>query len=108
MSEGRFDLSTFRSERTNEASTLTITPKRSSSRDVVRWFLTENRKMKDQKINLKFCFKLDKALKEIDTMLVRVHEDQALFIKCWFAHFRKGRRIVFDKTSSGRPKKLRK
>ncbi|GFX57919.1 hypothetical protein TNCV_3068861 [Trichonephila clavipes] len=33
MSEGRFDLSTFRSERTNEASTLTITPKRSSSRD---------------------------------------------------------------------------
>ncbi|GFU05778.1 hypothetical protein TNCV_581801 [Trichonephila clavipes] len=35
LSEGRFDLSTFRSERTNEASTLTITPKRSSSRDVV-------------------------------------------------------------------------
>ncbi|GFW25151.1 hypothetical protein TNCV_2262091 [Trichonephila clavipes] len=34
MSEGRFDLSTFRSERTNEASTLTIMPKRSSSRDV--------------------------------------------------------------------------
>ncbi|GFX06715.1 hypothetical protein TNCV_1753181 [Trichonephila clavipes] len=34
VSEGRFDLSTFRSERTNEASTLTITPKRSSSRDV--------------------------------------------------------------------------
>ncbi|GFX53008.1 uncharacterized protein TNCV_3228761 [Trichonephila clavipes] len=34
MSEGRFDLATFRSERTNEASTLTITPKRSSSRDV--------------------------------------------------------------------------
>ncbi|GFV44930.1 hypothetical protein TNCV_1716781 [Trichonephila clavipes] len=34
MSEGRFDLSTFRSERTNEASTLTITPKRSSSPDV--------------------------------------------------------------------------
>ncbi|GFY29309.1 hypothetical protein TNCV_4724371 [Trichonephila clavipes] len=32
--EGRFVLSTFRSERTNEASTLTITPKRSSSRDV--------------------------------------------------------------------------
>ncbi|GFW05993.1 hypothetical protein TNCV_4477871 [Trichonephila clavipes] len=34
VSEGRFDLCTFRSERTNEASTLTITPKRSSSRDV--------------------------------------------------------------------------
>ncbi|GFX49260.1 transcription termination factor 1 [Trichonephila clavipes] len=34
MSAGRFDLGTFRSERTNEASTLTITPKRSSSRDV--------------------------------------------------------------------------
>ncbi|GFV96637.1 hypothetical protein TNCV_3387301 [Trichonephila clavipes] len=34
MSEGRFDMSTFHSERTNEASTLTITPKRSSSRDV--------------------------------------------------------------------------
>ncbi|GFU97375.1 hypothetical protein TNCV_3889901 [Trichonephila clavipes] len=36
MSEGRFVLSTFRSERTNEASTLNITPKRSSSRDVAR------------------------------------------------------------------------
>ncbi|GFV73399.1 zinc transporter ZIP14 [Trichonephila clavipes] len=34
LSEGRFDLSTFRSERTNEASMLTIPPKRSSSRDV--------------------------------------------------------------------------
>ncbi|GFW69001.1 hypothetical protein TNCV_2918991 [Trichonephila clavipes] len=34
MSEGRFDLTTFRSERTNKESTLTITPKRSSSRDV--------------------------------------------------------------------------
>ncbi|GFV39400.1 1-phosphatidylinositol 3-phosphate 5-kinase [Trichonephila clavipes] len=34
MSEGRFDLSTFRSECRNEASTLTITPKRSSLRDV--------------------------------------------------------------------------
>ncbi|GFT12596.1 hypothetical protein TNCV_5093841 [Trichonephila clavipes] len=34
MSEGLFDLGTFRSERTNEASTLTITPKRSSSWDV--------------------------------------------------------------------------
>ncbi|GFV56885.1 uncharacterized protein TNCV_1869261 [Trichonephila clavipes] len=34
LSEGRFDLGTFRSERTNEASTLTITPRRSSSRDV--------------------------------------------------------------------------
>ncbi|GFU66701.1 hypothetical protein TNCV_3111851 [Trichonephila clavipes] len=34
LSEGRFDLSTFRSERMKEASTLTITPKRSSSRDV--------------------------------------------------------------------------
>ncbi|GFV56886.1 hypothetical protein TNCV_1869271 [Trichonephila clavipes] len=34
MSEGRFDLGTFRSERTNEASTLTITPRRSSSQDV--------------------------------------------------------------------------
>ncbi|GFS55105.1 hypothetical protein TNCV_2441751 [Trichonephila clavipes] len=34
LSEGRFDLSTFRSERMNEASTLTITPKRSSWWDV--------------------------------------------------------------------------
>ncbi|GFV39401.1 1-phosphatidylinositol 3-phosphate 5-kinase [Trichonephila clavipes] len=34
LSEGRFDLSTFRSERRNEASTLTIRPKRSSLRDV--------------------------------------------------------------------------
>ncbi|GFV86191.1 uncharacterized protein TNCV_671881 [Trichonephila clavipes] len=39
-------------------------------------------------------------------MLLRVHEEQALSIKCvyeWFAHFREGQESVFDKTCSGRP-----
>ncbi|GFV56508.1 protein GVQW3 [Trichonephila clavipes] len=72
----------------------------------VRWFLTEKKKMKEQKINLKFCFKLGKIPKETYVMLVRVHEDQVLSMKCayeWFARFREGRESVSDKTPSGRP-----
>ncbi|GFU71514.1 hypothetical protein TNCV_1819961 [Trichonephila clavipes] len=45
---------------------------------LVRWFLTENRKMNKQKIKLKFCFKLGKTPKETYAILVRVDKDQAL------------------------------
>ncbi|GFU51380.1 hypothetical protein TNCV_4752461 [Trichonephila clavipes] len=44
----------------------------------MRWFLTENRKMKEQRINLKICFKLGETPY---AMLVRVHEDQELSLK---------------------------
>ncbi|GFW47888.1 protein GVQW3 [Trichonephila clavipes] len=60
--------------------------------------------MKEQKINLKFCFKLGKIPKETYAKLVRVHEDQTLFMKCvyeWFTRFREGQESVSDKTRSG-------
>ncbi|GFS79450.1 protein GVQW3 [Trichonephila clavipes] len=55
--------------------------------------------MKEQKINLKFCFKLGKTSKE--TYAMRVHEDQALSMKCvyeWYTPFREGRKSVSDKS----------
>ena len=62
--------------------------------------------MNDQKINLKFCFKLGKTPKETHAMLVRVYGDRALSMKCvyeWFARFRGGRESVSDNPRSGRP-----
>ncbi|GFT76086.1 hypothetical protein TNCV_1255651 [Trichonephila clavipes] len=47
-----------------------------------------------------------KTPKETYAMLVRVHEDQALYMKCvyeWLAHFREGSESVSDKICSGRP-----
>ncbi|GFW30025.1 uncharacterized protein TNCV_1593431 [Trichonephila clavipes] len=61
--------------------------------------------MNEQKINLKFCFKLGKTPTETYSMLVRVCEDQALSIKCvygWCACFWKGRESVFDNPRSER------
>ncbi|GFS49195.1 hypothetical protein TNCV_2410371 [Trichonephila clavipes] len=72
---------------------------------LVRWFLTENRKVNIQKINLKFCFKLGKTPKETYAMLARVYEDQALPMKCvyeWFACFRQRRESISDNSPSGR------
>ncbi|GFX60696.1 hypothetical protein TNCV_4976721 [Trichonephila clavipes] len=54
---------------------------------LVRWFLTENRKMNEQKIDLKFCFKLGKELEETYAMLICVYEDQALSMKCVYEWF---------------------
>ncbi|GFT97769.1 transposon Ty3-G Gag-Pol polyprotein [Trichonephila clavipes] len=72
---------------------------------LVRWFLTQNRKVNEQKIHLKFCLKLGKTPKETYAMLVRVSEDQALSIKCvyeWFARFPESRESVSDNSHSGR------
>ncbi|GFU86201.1 hypothetical protein TNCV_368591 [Trichonephila clavipes] len=72
---------------------------------LVRWFLTENRKMNEQKINLRFCFKPRKTPKETYAMLVRVYEGQALSLKCvyvWFTRFQEGRESVSDNPHSGR------
>ncbi|GFW69870.1 hypothetical protein TNCV_1403231 [Trichonephila clavipes] len=54
--------------------------------------LTENRKMNEQRMSLKFNFKLGKTPKETYAMLVLVYEDQELFMKCvykWLVRFRK-------------------
>ncbi|GFU84960.1 HTH_48 domain-containing protein [Trichonephila clavipes] len=72
----------------------------------VRLFLAENRRMNNLKISLKFCFKFGKTPKETYAMLVRVHEDQTLSVKCayeWFFRFREGRECVSEKTHSGKP-----
>ncbi|GFU10723.1 hypothetical protein TNCV_262381 [Trichonephila clavipes] len=66
---------------------------------LVRWFLTQNRKMNEQKINLKFCFKFGKTPKETQVMLIRVYELRALSMNCvyeWFVRFREGRESVSD------------
>ncbi|GFW09923.1 HTH_48 domain-containing protein [Trichonephila clavipes] len=62
--------------------------------------------MNEQKINLKFCFKLGKTPTETYSMLVRVYENQALSMKCvyeWLTRFREGWKSVSFKTRSGRP-----
>ncbi|GFY12446.1 protein GVQW3 [Trichonephila clavipes] len=62
--------------------------------------------MNEQKINLKFCFKIGKALTETYSMLACVYEDQALSMKSvyeWFARFREGRESVSDNPHSKRP-----
>ncbi|GFT30391.1 transposable element Tcb1 transposase [Trichonephila clavipes] len=43
--------------------------------------------MNEQKINLKFCFKLGKTPKETYVMLVRVYEDQSLSMKYVYVRF---------------------
>ncbi|GFV75083.1 hypothetical protein TNCV_3189361 [Trichonephila clavipes] len=73
---------------------------------LVRWFLTENKKMNQQNINLKVCFKLGKTPTETYSMLVRAYKDHALSMKCvydWFARFREGWKSVSDKTHSEKP-----
>ncbi|GFY15308.1 hypothetical protein TNCV_1571191 [Trichonephila clavipes] len=60
--------------------------------------------MKEQKIVLFYAWQ--DTERNLFEMLVRVHEDQALSMKCvyeWFTHFRESREIVSDKTRSGRP-----
>ncbi|GFV02931.1 hypothetical protein TNCV_2743941 [Trichonephila clavipes] len=62
--------------------------------------LIESKKMNEQKINLKVCFKLMKTSTKTYSMLVRVYEDHTLSIKRvyeWITRFRKIRESVSDK-----------
>ncbi|GFV66380.1 protein GVQW3 [Trichonephila clavipes] len=62
--------------------------------------------MNEQKINLKFCFKLGKTPTESYSILIRIYEDQTLSMKCmyeWFTRFREGRESVSDNLRSERP-----
>src|SRR5206468_4212004 len=64
------------------------------------------RKAMDQRINIKFCFKLDKTATETHEMLVQVYGLDAASRKCvydWFARFRAGKESVEDEPRSGRP-----
>ena len=59
-----------------------------------------------QRINMKFCFKLQKSAKETHKMLKLVYGDAAVTMKMvykWFERFRNGCESVEDKERSGRP-----
>ncbi|GBO26936.1 Putative uncharacterized protein FLJ37770 [Araneus ventricosus] len=57
----------------------------------------------EQRVNIKFCFKLDRTATETHEMLVNV---DAVSKKCvfeWFKRFRDGKEDVKDEPRSGRP-----
>jgi transposase len=60
----------------------------------------------EQRINTKFCFKLQKSAKETHEMLKLVYGDAAVTMKTvykWFERFRNGRELVEDGERSGSP-----
>ncbi|GBN04084.1 Putative uncharacterized protein FLJ37770 [Araneus ventricosus] len=60
----------------------------------------------DQRVNIKFCFKLDNTATETHEMLVEVYGVEAVSKKCvfeWFKRFRDGKEDVEDEPRSGRP-----
>jgi len=59
----------------------------------------------EQRINMKFCFKLQKSAKETREMLKFVYGDAAVTMKTvykWFERFRNGCESVEDEERSGR------
>jgi len=60
----------------------------------------------EKRINMKFCFKLQKSVKETHKMLKLVYGDVAVTMKTvykWFERFRNGCESVEDGERSGRP-----
>jgi len=60
----------------------------------------------EQRINMKFCFKLQKSAKETHEMLKLMYGDAAVTVKTvykWFERFRKDCGSVEDEGRSGRP-----
>ena len=60
----------------------------------------------EQRINIKFCFKLQKSGEETHEMLKLVYGDAVVTIKAvyrWFERFRNGCKSVEDEERSGRP-----
>ncbi|GBM03791.1 Putative uncharacterized protein FLJ37770 [Araneus ventricosus] len=60
----------------------------------------------EQRVNIKFCFKLGKTATETHEMLVKVYGVDAVSKKCvseWFKRFRDGKEDVKDEPRSGRP-----
>ncbi|GBM25230.1 Putative uncharacterized protein FLJ37770 [Araneus ventricosus] len=60
----------------------------------------------EQRVNIKFCFKLGKTATETHEMLVKVYGVDAVSKKCifeWFKCFRDGEEDVKDEPRSGRP-----
>ena len=62
--------------------------------------------VKEQRICIKFCFKLNKTAAETHRMLKEVFGEQALSQARtfeWFKHLKDGRESVEDRKYSGRP-----
>jgi hypothetical protein len=60
----------------------------------------------DQRMDMKFCFKLGKTATETHEMLVRVYGDAAMYRRTvykWFERFRGGAELTADVQRSGRP-----
>ncbi|GBM92689.1 Putative uncharacterized protein FLJ37770 [Araneus ventricosus] len=60
----------------------------------------------EQRVNIKFCFKLGKTATETHEMLFKVYGVDAVSKKCvfeWFKRFRDGKEDVKDEPRSGRP-----
>ena len=60
----------------------------------------------EQRINMKFCFKLQKSAKETHEVLKLVYGDAAVTMKMvykWFKQFCNGCESVEDEQRSGRP-----
>jgi len=60
----------------------------------------------EQRINMKFCFKLQKGAKETYEMLKLVYGDTAVIMKTvykWFEQFHNGCESVEDEERSGPP-----
>lgn len=60
----------------------------------------------EQRVNIKFCYKLGKTATETHGMLVQVYGTEAVSRKCvydWFKRFRDGKETTEDEPRSGRP-----
>ncbi|KAJ4444890.1 hypothetical protein ANN_06688 [Periplaneta americana] len=60
----------------------------------------------EQRVNIKFCYKLGKTATETHGMLVQVYGKEAVTRKCvyeWFKRFREGKETIEDEPRSGRP-----
>ncbi|GBO23081.1 hypothetical protein AVEN_56459-1 [Araneus ventricosus] len=60
----------------------------------------------EQRVNIKFCFKLGRTATETHEMLAKVYGVNAVSKKCvyeWFKRFRDGKEDVEDEPRSGRP-----
>jgi transposase len=60
----------------------------------------------EQRVNIKFCYKLGKTAMEMHEMLVQVYRTEAVSRKCvydWFKCFRNGKETNEVEPRSGRP-----
>ncbi|GBN62065.1 Putative uncharacterized protein FLJ37770 [Araneus ventricosus] len=60
----------------------------------------------EQRVNIKFCFKLGKTATETHEMLVKVYGVDAVskkYVFEWFKRFRDGKEDIKDEPRSGRP-----